>query len=210
MLQFQEVTESLNNTSSTSEANGDQQPKDKKANKSALSLLQAYDSSDSESYDSQSDSEEEENDVDEISDNSDMDIRRQISQFIKPRKEIVAVPVNDGYRDVKPFRMIRGGDDSDSESSNSDSDTNNDVIHVPASAVKEPESVVVMESNSEEEDNAETPGTVKKKRDPLRVKGELLIEELPPIEDLKISVPEEECTIVGFVSSIVDRLGKIC
>lgn len=205
------MTESQNNnTSRTSETNGDQQPKDKKANKSALSLLQAYDSSDSESYDSQSDSEEEEdNDVDEISDNSDMDIRRQISQFIKPRKENVAVPVNDGYRDVKPFRMIRGDDDSDSESSDSNSDTNNDVIHVPASAVKEPESVVVMESNSEEEDNAETPGTVKKKRDPLRVKGELMIEDLPPIEDLKISVPEDECTIVGFVSSIVDRLGKI-
>lgn len=204
------MTESQNNnTSRTSETNGDQQPKDKKANKSALSLLQAYDSSDSESYDSQSDSEEEEdNDVDEISDNSDMDIRRQISQFIKPRKENVAVPVNDGYRDVKPFRMIRG-DDSESESSDSNSDTNNDVIHVPASAVKEPESVVVMESNSEEEDNAETPGTVKKKRDPLRVKGELMIEDLPPIEDLKISVPEDECTIVGFVSSIVDRLGKI-
>lgn len=162
-----------------------------------------YHSSDSETDDSQSDS-------DEISDNSDMDIKRQISKYIVPRiGGNVAMPVNDGYRDVQPFRMIQDNDDSD-DSEDSDSDTNKDVIHVPQSAIKEPEdSMVVMESNSEDEDIAENPGTAKKKRVPLKVRGELLLEDLPPIEDLKISVPEEECSIMGFVSSIVDQLGRI-
>lgn len=33
------------------------------------------------------------------------------------------------------------------------------------------------------------------------------MDELPPIEDLKISVAEEECIEIGVVSSIIDQLG---
>lgn len=34
------------------------------------------------------------------------------------------------------------------------------------------------------------------------------ISSLPPIEDLKISVPEKECVEIGVITSIVDTLGN--
>lgn len=42
----------------------------------------------------------------------------------------------------------------------------------------------------------------------IKTKGELDISDLPPIEDLKISVDESKCEPVGCVKSIVDTLGK--
>lgn len=41
-----------------------------------------------------------------------------------------------------------------------------------------------------------------------RTKGELTLDQLPPIEELKITVPEEECIEVGVVTSIIDQLGN--
>ena len=41
----------------------------------------------------------------------------------------------------------------------------------------------------------------------MRTRGEILIEDLPPIQDLHISVPAEECIELGKISSIVDQLG---
>lgn len=46
-----------------------------------------------------------------------------------------------------------------------------------------------------------TPGTMK-------TKGELGIDDLPPIAELTITVPESECVELGCVSGIVDTLGK--
>lgn len=46
-----------------------------------------------------------------------------------------------------------------------------------------------------------------KKKDPMRTRGEIFIEDLPPIQDLHISVPSEECMELGKISSIVDQLG---
>lgn len=40
-------------------------------------------------------------------------------------------------------------------------------------------------------------------------KGELTLDDLPPIEQLQISVPEQECVQIGVVSSIVEQLGKL-
>ncbi|VVC40815.1 Hypothetical protein CINCED_3A018191 [Cinara cedri] len=40
----------------------------------------------------------------------------------------------------------------------------------------------------------------------VRTKGELSLSDLPPIEDLKISVDEEKCEPVGCIKSIVDTL----
>lgn len=42
----------------------------------------------------------------------------------------------------------------------------------------------------------------------VKTRGELDITDLPPIEDLKISVDEEKCQPVGCIKSIVDTLGK--
>lgn len=47
----------------------------------------------------------------------------------------------------------------------------------------------------------DTPSTA-----PIRVRGEVLPHELPPIEELQISVPEEECKPVGHVQSIVAQI----
>lgn len=60
--------------------------------------------------------------------------------------------------------------------------------------------------DSDSDDDGEDKTGQKKKRDPLRVKGELLIEDLPPIEDLKITVPENECLEIGVIHGIVDQL----
>lgn len=40
-----------------------------------------------------------------------------------------------------------------------------------------------------------------------RTKGELTLDQLPPIEEMKISVPEEQCIEIGVVTSIIDQLG---
>jgi hypothetical protein len=45
-------------------------------------------------------------------------------------------------------------------------------------------------------------------RTPPRTEGELLLDDLPPIEDLHITVTEQECMEVGKVSGIVDKMGK--
>lgn len=46
-----------------------------------------------------------------------------------------------------------------------------------------------------------------KKKDPMKTRGEILIEDLPPIQDLQINVPAEDCIQLGKISSIVDQLG---
>jgi hypothetical protein len=46
-----------------------------------------------------------------------------------------------------------------------------------------------------------------KKKDPMKTRGEIFIEDLPPIQDLHISVHAEECMELGKISSIVDQLG---
>lgn len=55
-----------------------------------------------------------------------------------------------------------------------------------------------------DDDDVEDP----KSKGPIRVEGEFTIDSLPPIEDLKISVPEDECVVLGKIMSIVDQLGK--
>ncbi|XP_055920066.1 H/ACA ribonucleoprotein complex non-core subunit NAF1 [Eupeodes corollae] len=56
-----------------------------------------------------------------------------------------------------------------------------------------------------EDDDEEEDGNIRNKRQP-KVKGELDLEDLPPIEDLHITVPEEECIELGKIQSIVDQL----
>lgn len=57
-------------------------------------------------------------------------------------------------------------------------------------------------------DDDNTQGHLKKKVNHFKVKGELDINELPPIEELKICVSEEECIEIGCITSIVELLGK--
>lgn len=55
--------------------------------------------------------------------------------------------------------------------------------------------------------NSITKSFSKSSRPFLKVKGELGLEDLPPIEDLKISVPHQDCEVIGSVYNIVDKLG---
>ncbi|XP_023936254.2 H/ACA ribonucleoprotein complex non-core subunit NAF1 [Bicyclus anynana] len=81
--------------------------------------------------------------------------------------------------------------DLDSDSSSSDSSSDSDV-----------ESVKEEMSSGDELD-----GTSKSsKLEPPKVHGELSLDELPPIEDLAISLPPQETVKIGVVASIVDRL----
>lgn len=41
----------------------------------------------------------------------------------------------------------------------------------------------------------------------MKTRGEILIEDLPPIKDLQIEVSEKECVELGKIFSIVDQMG---
>ena len=53
-----------------------------------------------------------------------------------------------------------------------------------------------------------TTGRNRKKK--CYTKGELDLEDLPPIEELHITVPIDHCQIIGHVSTIVEPLGEEC
>ncbi|XP_001655996.2 H/ACA ribonucleoprotein complex non-core subunit NAF1 [Aedes aegypti] len=63
-----------------------------------------------------------------------------------------------------------------------------------------------MDESSEDELSADEEEVAQQKRPPIKSKGEVLINELPPIEDLQISVPERECKPIGHVESIVAQI----
>lgn len=46
-----------------------------------------------------------------------------------------------------------------------------------------------------------------KPQGPIRAKGELRVEDLPPIEELSITVAESDCIQLGTVHSVVETLG---
>lgn len=64
--------------------------------------------------------------------------------------------------------------------------------------------VILFQSSSDENEAGGRSG----KFEPPKVRGELGLDDLPPIEDLAISLPAQETTTIGTVASIVDRLGK--
>lgn len=43
----------------------------------------------------------------------------------------------------------------------------------------------------------------------MKTKGELGMDDLPPIAELTITVPESECVELGNISGIVDTLGEL-
>lgn len=173
----------------------------------SLQLLANYGSGSSDSEDQDKDSSSSsEDDADEVSDDSDVDILKQISQNIMP--PFTVIPDPGVYREQKPFVVLHDTSDS---SDNDDSDSDEDELKkIPDSELREHITVKLEQHSDEsgEDENLETEeaNTSKKKRDPLRVKGELTLDDLPPIEDLKISVPEDECIEMGAISTIVDQL----
>uniref|UniRef100_A0A1B6J7R1 Uncharacterized protein n=1 Tax=Homalodisca liturata TaxID=320908 RepID=A0A1B6J7R1_9HEMI len=72
--------------------------------------------------------------------------------------------------------------DSDSDSSSSSSST----------------SIIISDSSDSDSDELYENFNVKPCK-PIKAKKEISLEDLPPIEDLKISVPEEDCTPIGKI-----------
>ena len=99
----------------------------------------------------------------------------------------------------KPIKMSRdwrndheSEDDSDSSSSSSSSSE---------------ESSESESSESEASDNEDVQDTEQKpKQNQKKSKHEFSLSDLPPIEDLHITVPDYECILLGKVSSVVDTL----
>ena len=92
---------------------------------------------------------------------------------------------------------------SDSSDSSSSSSEDDDSSSDSESEKDEKDSAL----ESEEEQDSPKPKDLKNKQSiKMKVKGEFLNSDLPPIEDLHISVPEFECVPLGKISSIVEDL----
>lgn len=85
--------------------------------------------------------------------------------------------------------------DSDDDSSSSSSEEENCDLQKKRNEL---EKMIQVDDSDEEEEGF--------KRQPPKVQGELLLEDLPPIEDLHITVPEQECEELGTVHSVVEQL----
>lgn len=91
--------------------------------------------------------------------------------------------------EVTEYRDMDSVSDSSSSSDSSDSDID---------SVKDIEEVSSGDELETTNKNS--------KPEVLKVNGELGLDDLPPIEDLAISLPAQETTKIGTISSIVDRL----
>ncbi|CAG4987329.1 unnamed protein product [Parnassius apollo] len=98
-----------------------------------------------------------------------------------PETDIVEYEVTE-YRDI----------DSDSDSSSSSDDSGEDWI----------DPVEDGDNSIGDEFGGDKTGKV----EPIKALGELGLDDLPPIEDLAISLPSQETTKIGVITSIVDRL----
>lgn len=100
---------------------------------------------------------------------------------------------SDGSSDDE--KMDESSSDSDSSSDSSDSSSSSS-----ESNNKSSDDLELIAEEIDEKSNSKTP------KGPLRVKGEKFIDELPPIEKLCITVPEEQCVHIGSIKSIVNQL----
>ncbi|KAG5672241.1 hypothetical protein PVAND_002383 [Polypedilum vanderplanki] len=91
---------------------------------------------------------------------------------------------------------------SSSSSSSSDSEEELDLNQIR----KKLDASITDDEEEGEGDEEGGISKINKKKEPLKVKGELLLEDLPPIENLEIQVDEKECLELGTISSIVDQL----
>lgn len=104
---------------------------------------------------------------------------------------------------------------SDAESSDKDSSTKSSSIDSAVSdssvsSIHSEKSLNAIKMKIDEFEGVEDDDDPEEKRSrtPIKAIGELGIEDLPPIEDLHITMPEKECNLLGKITSIVDQLGK--
>ncbi|TMW54916.1 hypothetical protein DOY81_000149 [Sarcophaga bullata] len=113
---------------------------------------------------------------------------------------VIEVPIssNQDYRN----QVVEINSETDSNDSDSEVEY---LSELRKTIEKRMETMDDGEEEDEGDDNEENVGK-KKLKPKLKVKGEFLLEDLPPIQDLKITVPEDECIEFGKIHSIVDQL----
>ncbi|KAM7351191.1 uncharacterized protein ACRADG_004143 [Cochliomyia hominivorax] len=113
---------------------------------------------------------------------------------------VVEVPISSGqdYRN----QVVEIDSDSDSD----DSSDSSDIEYLSELRKTIEKRIETVDEEDEEEDEGNGEEGKKKPKQRLKVKGELLLEDLPPIHDLQITVPEDECIEFGKIHSIVDQL----
>ncbi|GBP08017.1 hypothetical protein EVAR_71531_1 [Eumeta japonica] len=103
------------------------------------------------------------------------------------------------YCKTKRFLEIKTIDSDDSSSSS-------DVEYLNELRKTIEKRIDVADDNDGEDDEHEDYNGKKRQQQKLRAKGELLLEDLAPIQDLQITVPENDCIEFGKIHSIVDQL----
>uniref|UniRef100_A0A6P4FER7 H/ACA ribonucleoprotein complex non-core subunit NAF1 n=1 Tax=Drosophila rhopaloa TaxID=1041015 RepID=A0A6P4FER7_DRORH len=151
---------------------------------SGLSLLAAY-SSDADN-----------SDVEEVTPTQDSD------------NEVVEVPVTETASSTayRPVVAVSSGGESSESSSSSDSDSEGEYLTVLRKKIDKRINTVECDEDDEDLDEDGATGDRSRRRQPPKVRGEMLLDELPPIHQLEITVPEDECVELGKVQSIVDQL----
>ncbi|EDW77821.1 uncharacterized protein Dwil_GK24689 [Drosophila willistoni] len=125
--------------------------------------------------------------------------------------DVVEVPVT-GCTAYRRSVAVAASSDSESEksSSSSDSDSNSEGEYLTVLRKKIEKRINTEDCDEDDEDFDEDEavgnGRPRGRRQPPKVRGEMLLDDLPPIHQLEITVPEDECVELGKVQSIVDQL----
>lgn len=172
-------------------------------NGSSLGLLASYGSDGSDADD--------DDDADDDSD-SDEDSATTVPAVAAVARSATAGVSRETHTEAtrKLDQFLEGGDyrviSDSSEEDDSDDDDDDDVAVVAVSqATRAPRTRRAAQSGDDDSDVE----IVSKSREYVKAKGELGINDLPPIEDLHISVPEAECVPLGKIFSIVEQLGEL-
>ncbi|KAH8409331.1 hypothetical protein KR222_000635 [Zaprionus bogoriensis] len=115
--------------------------------------------------------------------------------------DVIEVPVTTSSASARR-QVVTVSSGSDSSSSDSDSDSEGEYLTVLRKKIDKRINTEDLDDDDDEFDDDARP----RRRQPPKVRGEMLLDELPPIEQLEITVPEDECIELGKVQSIVDQL----
>ncbi|XP_021922316.1 H/ACA ribonucleoprotein complex non-core subunit NAF1 isoform X2 [Zootermopsis nevadensis] len=146
---------------------------------------------------------------------SDSDIDDSIEIHSKPGAIIMRPSENEklfsiDYRTAQVLFSEDSDDSSDSSDEKSDSDSSTSSSSSSGCSNSNSgsslgiENASALKRNVTNNEQNKTPKP--KKKDPMKTRGEILIEDLPPIKDLQIEVSEKECVELGKIFSIVDQM----
>lgn len=114
---------------------------------------------------------------------------------------VIEVPTNNqDYRS----KIVEIDSDSDTDSSSSGSDV--EYLNKIRKTIEKRMEVDDEEDDDGAENGSSQAGQRRKPTAKVKAKGELQLDDLPPIHDLQITVPEDECIVLGKIHSIVDQL----